>query len=42
MHARPVVGGLFIKLLTDRTEWQKWSTRDHTKLGVWAPLPPKP
>jgi hypothetical protein len=41
-HARPVVGGLFIKLLTDRAEWQKWSSRDHTKLGVWAPLPPKP
>jgi hypothetical protein len=41
-HARPVVGGLFIKMLTDRAEWQKWSSRDHTKLGDWAPLPPKP
>jgi hypothetical protein len=41
-HARPVVGGLFIKLLTDRAEWKKWSGRDHTKLGAWAPLPPKP
>jgi hypothetical protein len=40
-HARPVVGGLFIKLLTDRAEWQKWSSRDHTKLGGWAPLPAK-
>jgi hypothetical protein len=38
-HARPVVGGLFIKLLTDREEWKKWSSRDHTKLGVWATLP---
>jgi len=41
-HARPVVGGLFIKLLTDRAEWQKWSSRDHSKPGPWAPLPPKP
>jgi Domain of unknown function (DUF4965)/Domain of unknown function (DUF5127)/Domain of unknown function (DUF1793)/Domain of unknown function (DUF4964) len=39
-HARPVVGGLFIKLLTDREQWKKWSSRDHTKLGAWAPLPP--
>jgi hypothetical protein len=38
-HARPVVGGLFIKLLTDREEWKKWSSRDHTKLGAWAALP---
>jgi hypothetical protein len=40
MHARPVVGGLFIKLLTDREEWKKWSSRDHAKLGALAPLPP--
>jgi Domain of unknown function (DUF4965)/Domain of unknown function (DUF5127)/Domain of unknown function (DUF1793)/Domain of unknown function (DUF4964) len=40
-HARPVVGGLFIKLLTDREEWKKWSRRDHTKLGAWAALPPQ-
>jgi len=40
-HARPVVGGLFIKLLTDREEWKKWSGRDHTKLGAWAALPPR-
>jgi hypothetical protein len=39
-HARPVVGGLFIKLLTDRDKWKKWSSRDHTKLGAWAALPP--
>jgi hypothetical protein len=41
-HARPVVGGLFIKLLTDREEWKKWSSRDHAKLGAWAALPPAP
>jgi hypothetical protein len=39
--ARPVVGGLFIKLLTDRAVWQKWSGRDRTKLGAWASLPAK-
>jgi hypothetical protein len=40
MHARPVVGGIFIKMLTDRQTWKKWSSRDHTKVGDWAPLPP--
>jgi hypothetical protein len=40
MHARPVVGGVFIKMLTDRETWRKWSSRDHTKVGDWAPLPP--
>jgi hypothetical protein len=40
-HARPVVGGLFIKLLTNREIWKKWSARDQTKLGAWAALPPK-
>jgi hypothetical protein len=39
MHARPVVGGLFIKMLADREIWKKWASRDHTKLGEWAPLP---
>jgi len=41
-YARPVVGGLFIKLLADREEWKKWSGRDHAKPGAWAPLPPPP
>ena len=40
-HARPVVGGLFIKLLTDRNTWKKWSSRDRAKLGTWAALPPR-
>ncbi len=39
MHARPVVGGLFIKMLADRDIWKKWASRDHTVLGEWAPLP---
>ena len=41
MHARPVVGGVFIKMLTDRGVWQKWAGRDRTKVGHWAPLPPE-
>ena len=41
MHARPVIGGLFIKMLTDRELWQKWASRDTTKTGHWAPLPPE-
>jgi hypothetical protein len=40
MHARPVVGGIFIKMLTDHDTWRKWSSRDHAKVGDWAPLPP--
>ena len=42
MHARPVVGGLFIKMLSDPAIWKKWSGRDKTKPGEWAPLPVLP
>ena len=42
MHARPVVGGLFIKMLADRAMWKKWAGRDRARVGPWAPLPPKP
>ena len=39
-HARPVIGGIFIKLLYDSTTWKKWAVRDKTKaFGPWAPLP---
>jgi len=38
-HARPVVGGIFIKMLTDRAIWQKWASRDKANVGDWAPLP---
>ncbi|HUC85649.1 MAG TPA: DUF5127 domain-containing protein [Candidatus Acidoferrales bacterium] len=41
MHARPVIGGVFIKMLTDRQLWKKWASRDHNKVGHWAPLPPE-
>ncbi len=39
MHARPVVGGFFIKMLSDPTIWKKWEERDHTDVKQWAPLP---
>ena len=42
MHARPVVGGLFIKMLGDRAVWQKWALRDKLKPAHWAPLPAPP
>ena len=42
MHARPVIGGVFIKMLTDRAIWKKWASRDQTKAGEWAPLPETP
>jgi Domain of unknown function (DUF4965)/Domain of unknown function (DUF5127)/Domain of unknown function (DUF1793)/Domain of unknown function (DUF4964) len=39
MHARPVVGGFFIKMLTDRDTWKKWAARDTLNPANWAPLP---
>jgi hypothetical protein len=42
MHARPVVGGVFIKMLAEPELWKKWSRRDRTKVGNWAPLPELP
>lgn len=42
MHARPVVGGIFIKMLATPELWKKWSRRDHSRGGNWAPLPEPP
>ncbi len=42
MHARPVIGGLFIKMLSDRAVWEKWASRDKLKPANWAPLPAPP
>ena len=42
MHARPVVGGLFVKLLADKATWMKWAHRDRLKPTNWAPLPEPP
>ena len=43
MHARPVVGGLFIKMLADPAVWFKWSARGANVHTAWAslPVPPK-
>lgn len=43
MHSRPVIGGLFIKMLYDPAVWKKWAARDRTRAeGPWAPLPAPP
>jgi hypothetical protein len=42
MHARPVVGGFFIKMLSDRPIWKKWAAADKEQVGPWAQLPPRP
>ncbi len=43
MHARSVVGGVFIKMLADRASWKKWiQTDDKDASGKWAPLPVMP
>lgn len=41
-QARAVVGGVFIKMLSDPTIWQKYVARDHAKVGGWAPIPKPP
>ncbi len=42
MHARPVVGGFFIKMLGDPALWKKWTARDTLKPANWAPFPTPP
>jgi hypothetical protein len=42
MHARPVIGGVFIKMLSDRETWMKWAKAGNSKVGPWAPLPEPP
>jgi len=41
-YARPVVGGVFIKMLTDPAIWKKWDSGDRQEVGNWAPLPKPP
>ena len=37
--ARPVVGGVFLPALYDKTLWAKYASRDRTKAKGWAPMP---
>jgi hypothetical protein len=39
--ARPVIGGVFMPMLTDAAIWKKWSSRGANTSGPWAPLPLK-
>ncbi|HZZ42628.1 MAG TPA: DUF4965 domain-containing protein [Tepidisphaeraceae bacterium] len=41
-QARPVVGGVFIKLLTDDAVWKKWTSRSQKVTGQYAPIPVRP
>ena len=38
MHARPVIGGLFIKMLADPAVAKKWQSRDKFNAKNWAPI----
>ena len=40
--ARPVVGGVFLQMLYNRTVWQKYAARDQTKAANWAAVPKAP
>jgi hypothetical protein len=42
MHARPVIGGVFIKMLADPAMWHAWSSRDTNDVSGWAPIPKPP
>lgn len=38
-QARSVVGGIFIKMLSDPPTWKKWARRGANAGGPWAPVP---
>jgi hypothetical protein len=42
MRARPVIGGVFIRFLSDKAIWKKWSSRDTLKPSGWESVPPPP
>jgi hypothetical protein len=41
-HARPVIGGVFIRMLTQPDVWKKWAGMDKEVVGPYAPLPKAP
>jgi hypothetical protein len=41
-QARPVVGGVFIKMLGDEAMWKKWASKAQAVKGDWAPMPVPP
>lgn len=40
--ARPVVGGVFMRMLCDPEVWSKWAERDTTAAGQYARIPLRP
>ena len=41
-QARPVVGGVFLRMLYEPEIWKKYASRDQTRAAGWAPLPKPP
>src|SRR5207253_3728294 len=41
-QARPVVGGVFIRMLADEAMWKKWAGRSQKLTGEWAAMPLAP
>ncbi len=40
--ARPVIGGVFARMLYERDTWARYAGRDQTKATGWAPMPEPP
>lgn len=40
--ARPVIGGVFMRMLYEKEIWRKYTGRDRTRASGWAPLPTQP
>jgi hypothetical protein len=42
MNSRPVIGGLFIKMISDAATWHKWAAMAEVAKGPWAGFPEGP